>query len=167
MADFFHTCGVSFLAVEHPKAVEMFRAFRPSFKPPSRNDIGGRLLEESHNRAVKENKPRFSGKDKVTMLVDGWKNSSANKKILTAAVQAGKTVALVKSFDTTENREMGDTLAQIAEKTRDVVNHMYSVDSTSIVTDGAANMRNMGQKVSMVYNSCQAHVANLLMSDIA
>lgn len=50
--------------------------------------------------------------------------------------------------------------------TREKIKEMYNVDSSSLVTDGAANMRSMGKKVSMVYSCCQAHVANLLMKDV-
>lgn len=147
--DFFNACGISFNTIEHPKAVEMFKAFRTSFKPPSRKDIGGKLLNDAYNRAVQENRRRLSGKEAVTMLVAGWKNSSSNKKILTTAFQVGKAVAFVKYYDTSNISETGDTLAEIAEMTRDNIKEMYN--SSSLVTDGAANMRSMGKKVSMVY----------------
>jgi len=84
LAKFFFGCNISFNVVESNLFKEFVQLLNPDYKIPSRKKLSNQLLNKVHNEliseAIKENETTG------VMLIDGWKNSAANTKLIVCTI---------------------------------------------------------------------------------
>lgn len=81
VAEFFYACNVPFAACESIYFKKLMNALRPAYNPPHRRQLSGKLLDKAHEKIGKRKSELISKMGKqVTLLVDGWQNSSSNRQ---------------------------------------------------------------------------------------
>lgn len=76
LAKLFFGCNIPFSVVNSMDFKNVCNALRPSYKPPSRKVLSGRLLNDVHSKLCENKKFRPS----FALLIDGEKNENANTK---------------------------------------------------------------------------------------
>ena len=93
---FFYVCNIPFNAAESPAFKEMIEMLHPGYRPPTRKEIAGQLLDHVHSELIVDAKDDLADKD-VTLGVDGWSNVN-NDAITIFTVQKGsKTLYIPKT----------------------------------------------------------------------
>lgn len=133
------------------------KALCPSYKPPSRKVLSGRLLNDVHSKLCEYKKFRRSS----ALLIDGWKNENANTK----NAATGETLYL-ESFDFTGISETGTELGKIVEVCVNFAKEKYNTEIYAVVSDNAANMMKMGRLANIWHLTCNSHTGNLLAKDL-
>ena len=113
--DYFHAMGMSFHAVKHSKCTELFNAMQPAFKLPSRKKLERSLLDSFYERAIQFNKSKVGGGQVGTIMIDRWKNTAANFKIVFTTLNVGGKNHFLKAVDVTGQSETGDLLQSVVE----------------------------------------------------
>ncbi|KAF0709531.1 Uncharacterized protein FWK35_00029943, partial [Aphis craccivora] len=72
LAKLFFGCNIPFTVVDSMHFKNFCKALRPSYKPPSRKVLSGRLLNDVHSKLCENKKFRLSS----ALLIDGWKNEN-------------------------------------------------------------------------------------------
>lgn len=78
VAKFFFGCNIPFAVCESDHFRYLLKKLRPSYEPPCRSTLSGTLLDEVFQLISNEDR-RIIGTEAV-ILIDGWKNSTANTK---------------------------------------------------------------------------------------
>lgn len=167
LADAVHGCGLPFNLVEHPKFVGMLKSFRPGYNPPSRKEMGNQLLDETYERVIKTNKSYLGDSPEAVLLIDGWKNSAANKKIVATLQQLENSCIFLDAVDMSTTPETSEALVDLVDKSVEIAKTKYKATVKTVISDNAANMIKMGRLCGMLYSRCNAHIANLIMKDIS
>ena len=173
LARMIYATNTPFTFAEHREFRKFVQMLRPGYKPPSRLDVGGPLLEKVYDEDIEKCKKQLSGRS-VTLDIDGWSNVH-NEPVICASLIVDKKSYLVKTVDTSGKPHTADYLAEL---TQDVIKesaNRFNVKVKSFVTDNAANMVAMKQKLnrsededisSVVTYGCSAHIGNLLAKDL-
>lgn len=161
-------CGLPLNFVESTLVKDLFAELRPSYVLPSRSQVSGSLLDKT----CEELQTEQSLGGMASLLVDGWKNSSANTKTVATfihrAAKDPREVKLVflKSYDFSVRREDGEALCEVVDDSRALAKTQYNTEVVAVVTDNASNMKKMGGLTPVWHSTCFAHSADLLMKDI-
>lgn len=100
------------------------------------------------------------------ILIDGWKNTSCNKRtVVTMLHTANKQKAFLNAWDITSTAETGDQLAEIIEESIELARTKYNVSVYVAVSDNAANMKKMGNTISIWHTTCKSQTGNLFLKD--
>lgn len=174
IADMVYATNSSFSIVEHPKFKTMVESLRPGYKPPSRKDIAGKLLDDVYEIETTKCKNALAGKT-VCMSLDGWTNVS-NEPIICSSVtaQSGTCDAegyLVDTIDTSGHPHTAEYLHRVAKDSIEKAETQFGCKIGSFVTDNAANVKKMRDELmkdddSMICYGCSAHLLNLLAKDL-
>lgn len=78
VAKFFFGCNIPFAVIESAHFTKMIRALRPAYAAPCRKTLSTTLLSQVNDEMLNMNKINFP--KETALLIDGWKNSSKNKK---------------------------------------------------------------------------------------
>lgn len=101
-----------------------------------------------------------------SLLIDGWKNSANNSKwVVSMVYSTNGQRAFVDPYDFTTKSETGDSLVQTVEMCKEKVKNLYNTEIVAVVSDNAANMKNMGRTIPKYHINCNAHTGNLLAKD--
>ena len=84
------SAGWSFVAVENPEVIELFKRLNPGFKLPTRNRLAGALLSAEYESVQGGLKELMTGAY-ATSQCDGWQDASHNH-LVTFMVSANGTV---------------------------------------------------------------------------
>lgn len=88
--------------MEHREFIKLLELARPGYKPPNREQIGGRLLDKVYNSMITSTQERLKNVP-VCMAIDGWSNVHA-EPIICASVTNIKDnaacVTLIETIDT-------------------------------------------------------------------
>lgn len=83
VARFIHGLGFPFATVDKKLTKEMFRELQPGYKPPNPQAIGEKWLDIIYKEEVTKNKSLLgSDGSKAALLIDGYKNSVTNRKLI-------------------------------------------------------------------------------------
>lgn len=78
-AIFFYGCNIPFQVADSKNSKNFVNALRPAYSPPNRRQLASKLLDKTYETIEKRNTELITKMNKrVTLLVDGWQNSSAN-----------------------------------------------------------------------------------------
>lgn len=168
---FFYGCNIPFRVSDSVHFKNFVKALRPAYTPPNRRALANQLLEKTHE-SIEKRKLQFISKTnkRATLLVDGWKNSSANRKyvaMMLATSDDEKVFLDAPDFSTL--RETSVNLFEAVSKAVALAKERYDVDVYAVLTDNASNMQSMGascESLKLLYSTCNAHSANLLAGDI-
>lgn len=168
LAQFFFGCNVPFRACESIHFKNFVKALRPSYEIPNRRRLAGVLLDKIHDKIEKRNSELIDKMDKqVTLLLDGWQNSSANThNVVAMLATADDQKIMLESFDTSAERDTTENIVKIVEKSIDLAKERYDAEVYACVTDNARNMTAMKDKVNVMFTTCNSHTGNLLAGDI-
>ena len=172
LAEFFYGCNIPFAVADSIYFKNLIKALRPSYDPPHRRLLSGKLLDEAHEKIIKRNTNLVKQMDEeATLLVDGWQNSASNRhNVVTMLSTATDQKIFLESFDFSNIRETGSNLLEAVNESIKIAKDRYNATVTSILSDNAANMVNMGKSaqdsLNVVFSTCNAHSANLLAGDI-
>ena len=171
VAKFIYATNSSFRIVEHPEFVQLIEMLHPGYSPPSRVDIGGKLLDAVHSKCLQSSKEMLKGKT-VCMSLDGWSNVH-NEPVICATVTTPESeIFLVDTVDTSGNAHTADYLVQVAVDSIKTCQNQFGCSVRSFVTDNAANVAKMRENleqredVDLITYGCSAHLMNLLARDL-
>lgn len=170
-AEFFYGCNIPFNVADSIFFEKFVKALRPAYKPPNRRQLATKLLDQSHEKMEKRNVEMIKQMDnKVTLLIDGWQNSSANQHCVVMMLSTSNDQKVfLESYDFSSVRETGVNLNDAVEKSIELAKERYDAEVYAVLSDNAYNMQNMGaqaRKRNLLYSTCNAHSANLLAGDI-
>ena len=94
-----------------------------SYKPPSRHDLGGHLLDSVHKEVDSHLVTVLDGQT-VTLIQDGWSNVH-NHPIIGNCLHNGTTSNFIRSFDTGSEKKTAEYCCDIAEKEIDFCESTY------------------------------------------
>lgn len=165
LAEFFFGCNISFNVIDS----DLFRRFinnlNPSYKIPTRKKLATKLLEKVHTKIIE--KLKYVVPINGVLLIDGWKNSSANTKnvVCTIQTQDGKSIFL-HSWDFSELRETGDELVRVTDEAVAMAKDRFNINIYAVVSDNASSMMKMGRLVEVWHTTCHSHSGNLLLKSL-
>ena len=144
----------------------MIEMLHPGYRPPTRKEIAGQLLDQVHSELIVDAKDDLADKD-VTLGVDGWSNIN-NDAIIAFTVQKGSKIYIVHSED---NRHNADYMAELVAKKVLEIEDKFKCKISGLVTDNAGNVSKMRRIVGSKYETiieygCNAHQLNLLAKDL-
>lgn len=172
LAEFFYGCNISFAVVDSIYFKRLIKALRPAYNPPHRHLLSGKLLDKVHEKIEKRNSELVVKMDKeMILLVDEWQNSSYNRhNVVTMLATSNDQKIRLESFDFSSIRETGANVFDAVEKSVNIAKERYDATITSVLSDNAYNMTNMGndaeKTLKLLYSTCNAHSGNLLAGDI-
>ena len=158
-----------FNTVENAFFKEIFTHLRPGYKPPSERTVSGDLLDIIYAEEVVKASQEFEGFP-ATLAVDGWSNITNDPVVGISITCNGKT-ALVDTIDTTGKPHTADYMCEVTLEGINKAETTFKVNVQHVVTDGAANMKSMREKVhtqkpELLTYHCQPHLLNLLAKDV-
>ena len=146
VASYFYATNTPFLHVEHKTFKDLCSRLRPSYTPPNRFQIGGKLLDEVHTDCGEKAKSYL--KDNfVTLNLDGWSNIHNEPIICVSATTKGNTF-LLETIDTTGMAHTAENLVKIAEDSIEKNVTKFGFKVCGFVTDNAANVLKMRKQLS-------------------
>lgn len=165
LAEFFFGCNISFNVVESDLFKRFVKILNPSYRVPSRKKLATNLLNRVYTRVTE--KLKYTVPMRGVLLIDGWKNSSANTKnvVCTIQTQDGNSMFL-NSWDFSELRETSDELARVIDEAAAMAKEKFNVDIYAVVSDNASTMMRMGRLVQVWHTTCHAHSGNLFLKSL-
>lgn len=164
--------------VEHKEFKKMIELIRPGYKPPNRDQIGNKLLDQVFNGVNEDIKKILRGKI-VCMAMDGWSNIH-NEPIICISVYnlEDEVVCLIDTIETKVESHNAEYLLKLAVESIKKCKS-FGCDVRSMVTDNAANMRKMRSELGksdlscddyshldIITYGCSSHILNLLAHDL-
>ena len=114
LAEFFIGTNVAFSAVESDHFKRFVQKLKLSYKPPARKTLSTTLLDKIHDNHIKPITP--IDKESV-LLIDGWKNSSANTKNVVCMIHnIGDQQHFLDSWDLTGVSENSENVTKVVNK---------------------------------------------------
>lgn len=170
-AEFFYGCNIPFNVADSMYFKNYIKALRPAYKPPQRLQLAGKLLDKAHENILKRNTDLINKMDKkVTLLIDGWQNSAANRHcVVTMLSTSNDQKVFLESFDFSSLRETGLNLSDALNRSIELAKERYDAEIYAVLSDNAYNMQSMGataQSMDLLYSTCNSHSANLLAGDV-
>lgn len=106
------------------------------------------------------------GSDGV-LLIDGWKNLSANTKNVVWTIHTIKSKCIfLKSWNLTGLKETGNQLKEIVDEGKKLAKEEFNITAYAVVSDNASSMMSMGKKVDILHTTCHSHSGNLLAKSL-
>ena len=171
IARYIYATNTPFVAVEHPEFVKLISMLRPGYSPPSRYDVGGKLLDKVQDSLMNICRQTLENKT-VSLSLDGWSNVH-NEPVVCVSVTTDKGDSfLTDTIDTSGCAHTSDYLTQLAENTIKSCQEKFKCRVGNVVTDNAANMVKMRRQLEENISSdlltygCSAHLLNLLAQDV-
>ena len=170
VARFYYANNISFNTSENEEWIKLCHMLRPGYKPPSRHEVGGPLLDKVFEDVNKESKEELKSASKITICQDGW-SSVSHDPILAHSYHTGTATHLHSVVDCGANKKdapycfekLKEAIAEIKEQTgKEVI---------GCVTDNENKMLNMRELLAeenpkILTWGCQAHYLNLLEHDL-
>ncbi|KAK6186203.1 hypothetical protein SNE40_008288 [Patella caerulea] len=149
---FIYATNSSFLTVEHREFKQFIEMLRPWYKPPTRKDVAGSLLDQVHEDLQQKCAEILSGKP-VNMSLDGWSNIR-NEPIVCISVtdELGNTF-VVETVDTSGESHTGEYLYGLTVNCIKKVEEKYGCEVKSFVTDNAFNMVKMRDQLYLKHET--------------
>lgn len=123
------------------------------------------MLDKVHNeitsKTVKEHETVG------VLLIDGWKNSAANTKLVVCTIHTVMDHSMyLNSWDLTGVRETGDALIKIVDEATEMAKSKFNIHIYAVVSDNASAMILMGKSVNLWHVTCASHSGNLLAKSL-
>lgn len=166
LASAIFSSGCPFSLVENPYWKDFFSSLRPSFKLPTRKDIGGKYLDREFESVEADVWTKIRSSNSVALQCDGWSNIR-NEAIINFIITTPSPV-LLKTMATGAERHTGEYIAQELMK---CITDIGPNKLIGIVSDNAASMEKakkivVEQLPYITAYSCASHTLNLFIGDV-
>lgn len=163
---FIYGCNIPFNVVESKYFKEFVAVLNTSYKLPNRKTFSNTILDKVHDKVETERLKNLKGSE-GTLLIDGWKNSSTNTKLVVCSIHnVNECPQFLESYDVSTVSETGLELANIVKDAINVAKEKYETTITAVVSDNASNMISMGNAVEIHHSTCNSHSGNLLAKSL-
>jgi len=132
----------SFRFVEHPEFIKLVEMLRPGYKPPSRDAIGGTILNHVYNEEIEKCKQVLSG-SAVCLSLDGWSNIHNDPIVCTSVVNDEGKFYLLDTIDTSGHPHTADYLLELCSMSIKNASEKFQAKVVSVVTDNTGNVKKM------------------------
>ena len=171
LARFVYSTNIPFSVVEHPEFKKLMTMLRPGYRPPTRYDVSGKLLDNVQADLMSQCTEELLDQT-VSMSLDGWSNIH-NDPIICASITTDRGRSfLAETIDTSGKSHTSDYLHEITKTVIQECEMKFKCHVRSFVTDNAANMSRMRRElkdnddVNVITYGCSAHYLNLLAKDV-
>lgn len=163
LAKFIFGCNIPLSVVESSHFKAFVKGIRPSYNIPTRKTLSSTLLDQTYEDCL--NTTKFGPKS--VLLIDGWKNESANTKNVAAMLHnATGGVGFLDAWDISGESETGDKLSELVAMAITRARDVHNTELYAVVSDNAANMVKMGRLVDLWHVTCSSHSGNLLAKSL-
>ena len=147
LAKMTYATNCPFSLVEHNEFIKLMSILQPGYKPPTRYDVGGRLLDEVHTSMLADCKDRLGG-ETVSMALAGWSNVH-NEPVVYVLVTSEKGQSFIMStIDTSGYSHTSEYLQEVASEAVCSTEEQFACRVGSFVMDNAANMLKMRKNLA-------------------
>ena len=169
IAKLFYACNLPFNIADHPVWRETIEMLRPGYHPPNPKDIGGPLLDKTHEKLTTKMISELKGKD-VVMMQDGWSDIH-NTPVTATSLHTEGSAYFLSAVDTGTNKKTAAYCTSITQDAIKEAKETYDCKVTGVVTDNEKKMEVMKQNLKeadpdLTVYGCSAHWLNLLGQDI-
>ena len=171
LAKMIYATNSPFSLVDHPEFTKLMSLLRPGYRPPICYDVEGRLLDEVHTSMLTDCKDQLGG-ETVSMSLDGRSNVH-NEPIVCVSITSETGQSFITgTVDTSGYSHTSEYLHEVTLIAVRATEEQFACKVGSFVTDNAANMLNMRNKLAddsesdIVSYGCSAHYLNLLAKDV-
>lgn len=170
-ARFIFSENISFRSVESEQLVKLFDIMRPGYKPPNREILAGRLLDEIHEEVLTEVKEKVGYQDTLVLTQDGW-SSVKNDPIIAHSFYDGKENYLLNIEDTGSEKKTAQFCFELLDNAIQEIKRNFGKTVFAVCTDNENKMKRLRELVKekypeIVVYGCAAHYANLLEHDVS
>lgn len=114
IARYIYATNSPFQCVEHEEFKRLFELTAPGYQPPSRKDVGGKLLDEVHVEMEHQCVSILEGQT-VCMAIDGWSNIHNQPIVCAAITDENGGVFITDTVDTSGQPHTSDYLTSVAK----------------------------------------------------
>lgn len=166
LARVIYATGTPLSFTENPLWVGFFAKLRPSFKPPSRDQVSNKYLDSTYEEIVDEVKKKVDTAKFLAIQFDGWSNIR-NEGVINVIITTPRPV-FYKSIATTVESQTGEYLAQQISK---IIEEVGASKILTVCTDSASANRLawalLKEKYPHIFSyGCVAHILDLLLQDL-
>jgi hypothetical protein len=160
-------CNIPFKVADSPFFKQFIHTLQPRYKAPSATRISDSLFWDEAARVTRKTMTEIKQNRNLTIALDGW--TDRGKSLYAFNVMTSdRRVYLYALLDFSEEKHTADFLGV---ETLKIIEAIGVERIAAIVTDNAANMRKLRQKVHEKYKTivdlrCMPHYVNLITQDI-
>lgn len=166
LARFIFGCNIALRVVESIHLKEFISCLNSNYVPPSRTTLSKSLLDKVYTETMNDRIQCLKDTESV-LLIDGWKNSSANtKNVVCCIYNEHKKLFFLESYDLTEVSETAMALEEIVNKAVTLAKEVYCTTIYAVISDNASAMIAMGRSVNLWHSTCNSHSGNLLAKSL-
>jgi len=154
--------------IENKLFLKFINKLKPSYKPPTRYQLAGSILEETYG-SLKAHINTFITQqpDQMTLVSDGWSNTRG-ESIINYLLVTEKDAIFLKSVATGKDHHTGE---YIADGLEEVIEEVGAHRISAVTTDNASNMTSSWRLLQERYPKltclgCGSHQTNLLVGNI-
>lgn len=148
LAKFFFGCNISFNVVEFDLFREFIKLLNADYKVPSRKRLSNQLLDKVHNEVRSKNVREHE--EGGVLLIDGWKNSAANTKLVVCTIHTIMDKSMyLNTWDLTGIKETGNVLTEIVNEATEIAKSRFNICIYAVVSDNASAMILMGKSINL------------------
>ena len=145
---FFVACNIPFKVAEDEYFIDFIKEVCQSgypYKPPCRQTLASTCLDRLHVDIIAQKHNCLKGTPSV-LLVDGWRNKSANKKYVVCTIRNINAPQYFLTFtDASIQREDGLSLSKIMDAAIKIAKEKFETDVFAIVTDNDSKIVSAGR----------------------
>lgn len=170
VAKFVFATNSPFTVTEHDEFVKLCSMLRPGYVPPSRTDVGTKLLDAVFEEKNKLCQSVLRNKT-VCLSLDGWTNVKNDPIVCVSATDVKGDSFLVDTVDTSGSPHTAEYLAKLATESMEKCEKNLGCQVGSIVTDNTGNVKKMRSiveitKPTIITYGCSSHLLNLFAHDL-
>lgn len=164
IARFIFGCNIPLSIVRNVYFQDLIKYLSPlDYQIPCIPTLSTTLLDSCYNELY----DKSSSKRRGTLFVDGWKNSSSNRKLVVTMVKPrGEPEILVDSFDFTDESGNAVNLKAKIHESCETAKEKLNLEIDSTCTDNEPAMRKAARESNLVNYGCLAHIGDLMVNDV-
>ena len=169
---YFYATNTPFSHVDHTSFKELCSTLRPSYRPPSRHQIGGDLLN-AVNEECQEIAKKALKDELVTLSLDGWTNVNNEPIVCIACTTCKGDTFLISTVDTSGNSQTAEYLEKLVQEAVELNTLKYGFKVVAFVTDNTGNVTKLRRNLrdSTIFETifmygCSTHILNLFAKDL-
>lgn len=167
LAKLFFGCNIPFSVVESLYFKNFVSILNPNYKLPTRKTLSTSILDKLHKKMIAARKESLKNTESV-LLIDGWKNSSANTKNVVCVLHnaSKKQQVFLESYDFSGLQETATALKKVVNEVTELAMDLYGTTIYAIVSDNVSSMIAMAKSIDLWHTTCNSHSANLLAKSL-